>query len=139
MIQSDLLVVIDTIAKCGSFAAAAEELHKVPSAISYAVKRLEEQLGFLVFERRERKVFLTPAGQHLIDEGRKVLQQLTDLESEAKRIYSGFEKRVRITFNHCLNQKMLTQFISDFYDNNPHTELDISIEVFFRNLGRVIS
>lgn len=131
MIQSELLLVVDTIAKRGSFAAAAQELHKVPSAISYAVKRLEQQMGFAIFERRERKVFLTPAGEYLLIEGRKILHQLSELESDAKWVHAGHEKRCRITFNHCINMRQLSHFIAAFYKANPHTELDIAYEVFF--------
>ncbi len=131
MLQSDLLLIFDTIAKRGSFAAAAKELHKVPSAISYAVKRLEEEVGFAIFERRERRVFLTKAGEYLLLEGRKILQQLTELESDAKSVHAGYEKRCRITFNHCMNLDRVSNFITDFYKANPHTELDINYEVYF--------
>jgi hypothetical protein len=42
----DAIEIIDAIDRGGSFAAAAEALHKVPSTISYTVAKLEEQLGF---------------------------------------------------------------------------------------------
>lgn len=131
MLQSEQLLVIDTIAKRGSFAAAAKELHKVPSAISYAVKRLEDEVGFDIFERRDRKVYLTQAGEYLLQEGRKILHQLTELEHDAKSVHAGYEKKCRITFNHCMNLSRLNAFIDDFYQANPLTELDIGYEVYF--------
>ena len=43
------LQVIDVVARRGSFSAAAEELHKVPSAISYTVRLIEERLAVDLF------------------------------------------------------------------------------------------
>ena len=47
----DGLLVLDAIARKGSFAAAAEELHRVPSAITYTVQKLEQDLGVTLFDR----------------------------------------------------------------------------------------
>ncbi len=56
------LEVVDAVARTGSFTAAAAELHRVPSAVSYTVRQLEEWLAVSLFERRHRDVVLTPAG-----------------------------------------------------------------------------
>ena len=50
-ISLDSLAVLDAIARNGSFAAAAEALHKVPSALTYTVQKLEQQLGLVIFDR----------------------------------------------------------------------------------------
>ena len=46
----DALAVLDAIDRQGSFAAAAEELHRVPSAMTYAVQKLEADLDVLLFD-----------------------------------------------------------------------------------------
>ncbi|BDZ89859.1 hypothetical protein VEE68_43060 [Escherichia coli] len=56
------LEVVDAVARNGSFSAAAQELHRVPSAVSYTVRQLEEWLAVPLFERRHRDVELTAAG-----------------------------------------------------------------------------
>ena len=58
----EAIELVDTIDRHGSFAAAAERLHKVPSTVSYAINKLEEQLGLAVFTRNGPRVSLTPAG-----------------------------------------------------------------------------
>ena len=55
------LEVVDAVARNGSFSAAAQELHRVPSAVSYTVRQLEEWLAVPLFERRHRDVELTEA------------------------------------------------------------------------------
>ena len=59
----DALVMMDTIARTGSFAAAARELGKVPSALTYSVRQLEDALDVLLFDRSSRQAQLTAAGQ----------------------------------------------------------------------------
>ncbi len=56
------LEVVDAVARNGSFSAAAQGLHRVPSAVSYTVRQLEEWLAVPLFERRHRDVELTAAG-----------------------------------------------------------------------------
>ncbi|STP19806.1 LysR family transcriptional regulator [Escherichia coli] len=47
--QNILLEVVDAVARNGSFSAAAQELHRVPSAVSYTVRQLEEWLAVPAF------------------------------------------------------------------------------------------
>ena len=72
----EALAMIDTIARSGSFAAAARELGKVPSALTYSVRQLEDALDVLLFDRRSRQAKLTPAGEELLAEGRRLLQEI---------------------------------------------------------------
>jgi LysR family glycine cleavage system transcriptional activator len=54
--------VFETVARLGSFKAAAEALHLTPSAISHQIRALEEELGVALFLRESRGVALAPAG-----------------------------------------------------------------------------
>ncbi|WP_249440907.1 LysR family transcriptional regulator, partial [Escherichia coli] len=56
--------------------AAAQELHRVPSAVSYTVRQLEEWLAVPLFERRHRDVELTAAGAWFLKEGRSVVKKM---------------------------------------------------------------
>ncbi len=64
---------MDAIARTGSFAAAARELGKVPSALTYSVRQLEDALDVLLFDRSSRQAQLTAAGTELLHEGRRLL------------------------------------------------------------------
>ncbi|MGZ8252709.1 MAG: LysR family transcriptional regulator, partial [Methylophilaceae bacterium] len=79
-ISLDALLVLDAIERLGSFAAAGNELFKVPSTISYTVGKLEQDLGVKLFERQGPKVSLTNAGVELLKEGRYLLKAAEDLE-----------------------------------------------------------
>jgi hypothetical protein len=69
----DALLTVDTLARRGSFSAAAKELYRVPSTISYTVSKLEDDLGVQLFERFGPRVVLTPAGEELLKVGRFLL------------------------------------------------------------------
>ena len=60
-----------------SFKAAAEELHRSPSAVSHAIRALEEQLGVALFRRDPRGLTLTEAGTAYLPAVRSALDQLT--------------------------------------------------------------
>src|SRR5262245_50205733 len=72
----EALSMIDAIARSGSFAAAAREMGKVPSALTYSVRQLEEALDVLLFDRSSRQARLTAAGKELLHEGRRLLCEI---------------------------------------------------------------
>ncbi len=92
----DSLVVLDAIERHGSFAAAAEVLHRVPSAVTYAVQKLEEDLGVAIFDRSGHRAQLTEAGRELLREGRRLLVAAGELEARVKRVATGYEVELRI-------------------------------------------
>jgi molybdenum-dependent DNA-binding transcriptional regulator ModE len=51
----EALSMMDTIARTGSFAAAAREMGRVPSALTYSVRQLEDALDVLLFDRSSRQ------------------------------------------------------------------------------------
>lgn len=55
------------VARCLSFTKAARELHLTQGAVSLQIKQLEQNLGFPLFRRGTRKIFLTPAGSELLE------------------------------------------------------------------------
>jgi DNA-binding transcriptional LysR family regulator len=125
----DAIEIIDAIDRGGSFAAAAEALHKVPSTISYTVSKLEEQLGFDLFARRGPRVSLTPAGRELLTEGRWLLRSAADLESRLRRIATGYESELRLVHDSLLPVSALVGHIRDFEALDCGTRLRISTEV----------
>src|SRR6202171_1100466 len=92
----EALQVLDAIDRKGSFAAAAEDLHRVPSAITYSVRQLEDGLGIELFDRRGHRAVLTDAGRELLAEGRRLLRAAADLECRVQQVAKGWESELRI-------------------------------------------
>jgi DNA-binding transcriptional LysR family regulator len=110
----DALLTVDTIARRGSFAAAAKELFRVPSTISYTVSKLEEDLGVQLFERFGPRVELTAAGTELLKEGRYLLKAAGDLERRVRRVASGWETEFTIAIDSMLCPDALMDSIDAF-------------------------
>jgi DNA-binding transcriptional LysR family regulator len=125
----DALLVLDAIARKGSFAAAAEELHRVPSAITYTVQKLEQDLDVQLFDRSGHRAKLTRAGEELLREGRHLLRAATDIECRVQRIAKGWETELRIAYNDILPGERLCPLLETFYREGAGTRLRLSAEI----------
>ncbi len=110
----DALVVLDAIDRRGSFSAAARELFRVPSTISYTVAKLEEDLGVALFDRHGPRVELTAAGRELLREGRHLLKAAEDLEHRVRRVATGWETEFAIGMDSIFAAICLQTEIIDF-------------------------
>jgi len=126
----EALTVLEAIDRKGSFAAAADELHRVPSAITYAIQKLEEDLGVLLFDRSGHRASLTDAGRELLREGRQLLQAATELESRVKRVATGYEVELRIAVDDIIPKERLYPLLQDFYREACGTRLRLLTEVY---------
>lgn len=126
----DALTVIETIQRKGSFAAAADELRRVPSAITYAVQKLEEDLDVLLFDRRGHRAQLTEAGRELLQEGGPLLQAASELEARVKRVATGYEIELRIAIDDIIPIEPLHSLLQEFYQQACGTRLRIMTEVY---------
>ena len=124
------LEVVDSVARNGSFSAAAQELHRVPSAISYTVRQLEEWLAVPLFERRHRDVELTPAGVFFLKEGRFVIKKMMVTRQQCQQIANGWRGNLAIAVDNIVKPQRIRQMVIDFYRHFPDVELHVSCEVF---------
>lgn len=129
-ISLDALEVIDAIARKGSFAAAAESLYRVPSAITYVVRNLESDLGVVIFDRSGHRATLTEAGEELLREGRHLLRAANELELRVKRVATGVETELGIAVSDLLQLEALYPILQDFYAQDFGTRIRVMREVF---------
>ncbi|KGT93099.1 DNA-binding transcriptional activator PunR [Enterobacter cancerogenus] len=124
------LEVVDAVARNGSFSAAAQELHRVPSAVSYTVRQLETWLAVPLFERQHREVVLTPAGEHFVREGRSVIKKMLATRRQCQQLANGWRGQLSIAVDCIVKPQRTRQLVKDFYRHFPDMELIISYEVF---------
>ncbi len=110
---------MDTIARTGSFAAAARELGKVPSALTYSVRQLEEALDVLLFDRRSRQARLTAAGEELLSEGRRLLAEMEAVANRVRRVSTGWETQLTIAVDGVLSRLTMFELCEAFYALKP--------------------
>lgn len=124
----EAIQIIDAIERNGSMTGAGEELHKVPSTISWSVAKLEEQLGIQLFERNGPRVTLTEAGVELMREGRWLLRAVGDLECRLKRIATGSESELRIVHDSLLPTRIFADDLLAFAQLDCGTRLHLTTE-----------
>lgn len=128
-ITLDALRTLDAIERRQSFAAAADELFRVPSAVSYTISKLEEDLGVELFDRTRRKAALTPVGRLVLEQGRKILKATDELTALAQQAADGWETELRICMDSLLNAGAVYDLIGAFHRVCPKTEIRFSEEV----------
>ncbi|MFY8088229.1 MAG: LysR family transcriptional regulator, partial [Rubrivivax sp.] len=114
VLTPEALAMMDTIARTGSFAAAARELGKVPSALTYSVRQLEEALDVLLFHRSSRQAQLTAAGNELLHEGRRLLQEMDAVANRVQRVASGWEATLSVSVDDALSSTTVFELVEAF-------------------------
>lgn len=129
LITLEALQTLDAIERRQSFAAAAQELHRVPSAVSYTINKLEEDLGVALFDRSRRKAELTATGRLVLEQGRHILKASEALAALARQAADGWEAELRICIESVLSCDSIYDLIEDFQRIQPKTEIRLSEEV----------
>jgi DNA-binding transcriptional LysR family regulator len=114
VLTPEALAMMDSIARSGSFAAAAREMGKVPSALTYSVRQLEDALDVLLFDRSSRQARLTAAGQELLVEGRRLLQEMDAVANRVRRVASGWETELAISVEDIVSQTTVFELVEAF-------------------------
>lgn len=139
VLTPDALTMLKTIADHGSFAAAARDMHLVPSALSYRVRQMEEALDVLLFDRTSRQAKLTAAGQELLNEGQRLLTDMDSIAHRVKRVATGWESQFTVVFDSIIEQSVLMDMCQSFYAANPPTRLRLRHEALSGTLYSLTS
>src|ERR687883_1470251 len=117
------LRIFEAAARRQSFHAAATELNLTPSAVSHAVRKMEEALGVVLFERVGRGVSLSSEGQTLMGYTERAFDELQrGLEAVAGRA----PRLLRLHSAPSFAAQWLTPRLARFYSQNPDVEVRLS-------------
>lgn len=129
VLTPDSLAMLQVIAETGSFAAAARQLHLVPSSLTYRVRAMEEALDVLLFDRSARQAQPTLAGQALLQEGRRLLNDIDAVAHRVRRVATGWEPMLSIIADGVIAQNVLFDLVEAFDDLKAPTLLKLSTGV----------
>jgi len=136
----DALLVLDAIDRRGSFASAAEELHRATSSVTYAIQKLEEALDVKLFDRKGHRSILTSAGEELLRDGRLLINSIQNIEHSVKLIASGWEAELRIAINDIVPHHHVLNVLEEFYNETPqNTRIRLISETFLGPWDALIS
>ncbi len=124
----DALRALDAIDKKGSFAAAAESLYKVPSALTYTIKKLEEDMGVSLFDRSKQRAKLTPAGLLVLAQGRDILLATNRLIDSVKQLESGWESEIKIARDTIIPRAKIFELVEEFSRLDHNVDITLGVE-----------
>jgi DNA-binding transcriptional LysR family regulator len=116
-----LVAVVDA----AGYAQAAEALHKSQSAVTYAVQKLESQLGVKAFDIEGRKAVLTPTGRLLYRRARALLEEASGVERAARTLSAGWEAEIRLAVEILFPTWLLLQCLDRFGVESPQTRIEV--------------
>ncbi len=139
VLTPDALEMLQHIAQSGSFAAAARQRNLVPSALTYRVRQIEDALDVLLFDRSSRNARLTPAGNELLREGARLLQDIDAIAHRVKRVATGWEPQLTIAVDSIISHGTVMELCDAFFALAPPTRVKLRDEALSGTLVALTS
>lgn len=87
---------LHAVVDCGGFSGAAEFLHTSQSTISYAISKLQEQVGVRLLKVEGRKAQVTEEGRAILERSRYLIKNALEIEAYAESLQQGWKSEVRL-------------------------------------------
>lgn len=107
----------------GSFVKASEKLNLSPSAVSHAVKSLENEFGFSLLSRNRAGASVTSSGERVLPYIRSLIKIQNNLEQEVNIINNYDVGAVRIGLFSSVASNWFIKILHDFKENNPGVDV----------------
>ncbi|WP_167631469.1 LysR family transcriptional regulator [Mariprofundus ferrooxydans] len=133
----DQLRALCAVVEKGGFHAAAEVLYRSQSAISIAVKNLEQELGLSLFDRKGYRPVLTPEGHVLYGKARSILSRSEDMSSIASHFARGEEPEISIALSAIAPVEQVLDVIKQLSQSAPATRMSLQVENMGGTLERL--
>lgn len=125
MLERSHLSILREVERCGTLTEAANALCLTQSALSHAIKKLEQQLGTTVWEKEGRQLRLTRAGQYLLGLAHRLLPQFEHAEALMQQYAAGQRGTLRIGMECHPCYQWLLKVVSPFLSAWPDVDVDV--------------
>ena len=115
-----------TINECGNITLASKKLNLSQPSLTMQIKKLEDELGVKIFNRKNKPFVITELGQKIISQAKKVLleeKKINDIINQDKEIFTG---KLKIGITPSLVSSISDIIISSFEKKFKNVELVIS-------------
>ncbi|MDH5423452.1 MAG: LysR family transcriptional regulator [Gammaproteobacteria bacterium] len=107
----------------GGYAQAAEKLHRSQSSVSYAVNKLQTQLGIKLLHIQGRKAILSEAGKILLKRSRQLIADASAIEQLARHLEQGWEAEIRLAVEAAYPKQLIVDALKQFEPQAKHTRI----------------
>ena len=120
------LYVVEVVKNGMNVTAAAESLFTSQPGVSSQIKRLEEELGVMIFQRNGKNIEgLTPAGKVLVERFNKILDSVGNIERIAAEYRDPDKGTLSIATTHTQARYVMPEVITQFREKYPNVNLQI--------------
>ena len=133
------IIAFVTVARLGSFAHAADELHVTQSALSRRIKKLEDSLGAPLLDRTTRSVAVSTLGKEFLPKAKRIIEDYNrslDDMSELVKVRKGI---ISFSCNMTISDTLLPEIIDTFKATYPNIRIRVHEDSSPQALERVIS
>lgn len=120
--QIEYIVALDTHK---SFSKAAEACYITQATLSTMVKKLEEELGMVIFDRKTNPIITTDCGKEIIDEAKRILFHSNNIKDLPSKLMGKIEGELKIGIIPTIASNLLHRVIPKLLNKYPHLKLVI--------------
>lgn len=132
----DLITSFLVVAEELNFRRASERLNLDQSALTRRIQKLEQSLGFRLFERTTREVALTQAGRSFYGDNTFLISRYADSISAARRIAEGKTGHLRLAYMAFAATELMPSAVARFRRLHPHIQVSLS---YIRTQGQKLA
>ena len=114
-----------TVAEEGSFSAAAEKMYISQPSVSQHIASLEEHFGVQLFNRRKRRIRLTPEGRLLYTAAREILERLNDVTERMESLRSLETGNLNVGYTPGLDSSPVPEVFAEYASAFPGVKLHL--------------
>jgi len=138
MLERHHLSIVQEVHKHGSLTAAADCLHLTQSALSHAIKKLEQQAGAALWRRDGRQLRLTRAGEYLLEVANRLLPQLAQADERLRQYAAGARGSLRIGMECHPCYQWLLKIVAPYLARWPDVDVDVKQKFQFGGMGALL-
>ena len=124
--DTNQLLAFISVAESGSFSLAAEKLHLTQPAVSKRIATLEQILDTKLFDRVGKRIILTEAGEILLPDARKLLNDLNNTRTSIENLSAAVTGRLRIGSSHHIGLHRIPPVLKAYTNTYPDVITDIT-------------
>jgi DNA-binding transcriptional LysR family regulator len=127
----DQFLVFTCVAEDGSFSATARRMNRAQSAVTYAIQKLEDQLGLLLFDRTGYRPVLTEAGAALLPRAIRIIREVEAFSDQARGITQGLEPELTLVVDAMFPMPRIVDALRVFREQYP----TVPTRIYVASLG----
>ncbi|HIF89888.1 MAG TPA: LysR family transcriptional regulator [Candidatus Thioglobus sp.] len=139
MIERSHLSILREIERSGTLTAAAESLHLTQSALTHAIKKLEQRATVKLWNKEGRAIRLTQAGSYLLSVANRLLPQLEYADQVIERFARGEKGAIRIGMECHPCYQWLLKVVTPYIERYPEVDIDVKQQFQFGGMKALLN